>query len=86
MHSELELLVMRRFRGRVYWRGDAGETACEAWLLDLRVRDAVEYLVLDTPGGRCEVRLDRLRQIADPAGRVCWRQKTGGQDGGCATD
>ncbi len=79
-HSELELLVMRSFRGWVYWLGDAGETACEGQLLDMRVRDGSEYLVLDTLGGRCEVRLDRLRRIADSVGRVCWRQKTDGPD------
>ncbi|WP_171816254.1 transcriptional antiterminator, Rof [endosymbiont of unidentified scaly snail isolate Monju] len=85
VHSELEQLVMHSFRGWVYWLGHAGETACEGRLLDLRVRDGVEYLVLDTSGGRCEVRLDRLRQIVDPAGRVCWRQKTDTQEAGDVT-
>ncbi len=74
-HSELEVLVMRAFRGWVRWREHGNTVEGEARLCDLRTRAGAEYLVIETAGSERALRLDQVQQIVDPSGRIVWRQK-----------
>lgn len=58
-HSELELLAMHRRPVRLTLSD--GEAVGRA--VDLVVHDGAEYLVLESAGGRTEIRLDRIREI-----------------------
>lgn len=65
LHSELELLAMRRQPVTLILRD--GEAAGR--VVDLVVRDGAEYLVLESAGGRSEIRLDRIGEVCPTARR-----------------
>ena len=68
LHSQYELMIMRRQRLRVSGRSDRGEERdLEVLPLDLISRAGEEFLLVETEGGeRLEFRLDRLSK-AHPA-------------------
>lgn len=59
LHSELELLAMRRQPVRLVLSD--GETVGR--VVDLVVHDGAEFLVLESADGRSEIRLDRIDEI-----------------------
>ncbi len=59
LHSELELLAMHRESVRLVLPD--GEAAGR--VVDLVVHDGAEFLVLESAGGRAEIRLDRIGEI-----------------------
>lgn len=71
LHSELELLAMRRARVRLDARLPDGELRdLDCRVLDVRTRDGAEYLELQDAAGRClSCRLDALRAIRLEDGR-----------------
>ena len=71
LHSEFELLAMRRAPIRLDARLAEGEVrGLECRVLDVQTRDGAEYLELEDRGGRrlC-CRLDRVRGIRLDDGR-----------------
>lgn len=63
-YSEYELAILRRWKLRIGWRGDAGLMHVETLLpRDLQTRRGEEFLIAETTGGeRLEIRLDQITE------------------------
>lgn len=76
-HAVLELLAMRRARVSLDVRDAHGATLVrDGTVVDVMTRDGAEFLGLETPTGRVDLRLDRLSRIRDLDGDVVWRQES----------
>jgi transcriptional antiterminator Rof (Rho-off) len=69
-YSVLELLAMRRAPVTVRLDGAGALQVLVGDVVDLRTRDAAEFLVLQTECGEALVRLDRIREISEGAQRL----------------
>jgi len=64
LHSEYELLAMRRTPVTVQYRDDSGaERHFRGKVVDLFTRDGGEFMVLEGETGRVEIRLDRIGRL-----------------------
>jgi|AMFO01.1.fsa_nt_gi Transcriptional antiterminator len=64
LHSEYELLAMRRAPVTVHYRDEAGaEHRFRGRVVDLLTRDGAEFMRLESERGTLEVRLDRIERL-----------------------
>ena len=76
-YDEIELLAMHRTEVTlVYHAPEQPRRTLQGRIVDTRVHDGAEYLVLEHAGSREELRLDGILRIEGRDGRMLWRQKT----------